>query len=43
MKFFVIEGEMFGEILVKQLDGPSENRRGSNHLAIRVKRSGTCY
>ena len=37
--FQSIEGEVFGEILVKQLDGPSERPgRGSiHHLAIRVK------
>jgi glyoxalase family protein len=37
--FQSVEGEMFGEILVKQLDGPSEKPgRGSiHHLAIRVK------
>lgn len=37
--FQSVEGEVFGEILVKQLDGPSERPgRGSiHHLAIRVK------
>lgn len=37
--FQSIEGEVFGEIVVKQMDGPSEKPgRGSiHHLAIRVK------
>src|SRR5690606_2824004 len=37
--FQSIKGEVFGEIVVKQLDGPSERPgRGSiHHLAIRVK------
>ena len=37
--FQSIAGEVFGEIVVKHLDGPSEKPgRGSiHHLAIRVK------
>lgn len=37
--FQSVEGEVFGEIVVKQMDGPSEKPgRGSiHHLAIRVK------
>ena len=37
--FQSVEGEVFGEIVVKELEGPSERPgRGSiHHLAIRVK------